>query len=62
MIMIGKLLGLPFQILNAPIRAGEKIIAAMAGEEDIQKEDRILSKPLAALVEALEDIDREAKK
>ena len=56
--MIGKLLGLPFRILNAPIRAGEKIIAGMSGGQDIQKENRILSKPLDALAEALEEVDK----
>lgn len=57
--MFGKLLGLPFRILNAPIRAGEKIVAGICGEDDIKKEDRIMSKPLKALSDALEEIDWE---
>jgi hypothetical protein len=55
--VIGKLFALPFRILNAPIRAGEKVIAAMSGKVDIPKEDRILSKPLEALAEAFEELE-----
>lgn len=58
--MIGKLFSLPVKILNIPARALEKTFAAACGEEDIRKEERILSKPLEKLAEAIEEID-EAK-
>lgn len=58
--MIGKLLSLPVKILNIPARAFEKTVAAASGEDDIRKEDRILSKPLEKLAEAIEEIDRES--
>jgi hypothetical protein len=44
--MIGKFLSLPFKVLNAPFRATEKLLAGMCGESDIQKENRIISKPI----------------
>lgn len=49
--MIGKLLSLPFKILNIPARTFEKIIG------DPRKEDRIISKPLSDLADAIEEID-----
>lgn len=55
--MIGKLFALPFKILNVPFRATEKIIGKMCGEDDIPKSDRVLSKPLEAVSEAIEEID-----
>ena len=59
--MFGRLLALPFRIANAPIRAAEKLLAGMCGDEDIPKENRILSKPLSSLAEAIEEIDGEEK-
>lgn len=56
---LGKLLALPVRLANAPIRAGEKLLAAMSGEEDIPKEERIFSKPLESLADALEEVDGE---
>jgi hypothetical protein len=56
--MLGKLLSLPFRILNTPIRAGEKIVAQLSGDYDIRKEDRIFSVPLDKISEALEEIDK----
>ncbi len=49
--MIGKLLALPIRILNVPARAFEKLVG------DVPKDDRILSKPLNDLAEAIEEID-----
>jgi hypothetical protein len=57
--MIGKLLAFPFRLANAPIRAGEKLLAAMSGEEDIPKERRVLSAPLEKLAEAIEEVEEE---
>lgn len=55
--MLGRILGIPFRVMNAPIRAAEKLLAGMCGEDDIEKQNRILSKPLEALAEAIEEID-----
>ena len=48
--LFGDLLSLPVKIVNAPIRALEDLV-------DTNEEDRILSKPLEKLSEALEEID-----
>lgn len=56
---LGKLLALPVRLVNAPIRAGEKLLAAMCGEDDIRKDHRIASAPLEKLAEALEEVDGE---
>lgn len=56
---LGKLLALPVKILNVPARALEKTVAAMSGDDDIPKSDRIISKPLEKLAEAIEEIDQE---
>jgi hypothetical protein len=55
--MIGKLLGLPFRVLNAPLHAAEKVLDTMCGGNSTPKEDRILTRPLDALAEAFEEID-----
>ena len=57
--MIGKILALPVRILNVPFRTIEKLVGNMCGGDDIPKDDRIMSKPLEVLAEALEDIERE---
>ena len=49
--MLGKLFSLPIRIANIPLRAMEKLVG------DIPKEDRIISKPLEVLAEAIEEID-----
>jgi len=58
--MIGKLLALPIRLLNVPNRAVEKLVDSMNGSET-PKEDRILSKPLEALAEAVEEITEDRK-
>jgi hypothetical protein len=55
--MIGKFLALPFRLANAPIRAGEKLLAKMCGSNDIAPGDRIASLPLESVAHALEEID-----
>lgn len=55
--MLGKFLAIPFRLANAPIRAGEKILAKMCGSNDIAPGDRIASLPLESLAQALEEID-----
>lgn len=47
--MFGKLLSLPVRLLNIPARALEKLVG------DIPKEDRVISKPLDNLAEAIEE-------
>jgi hypothetical protein len=47
--MFGKLLALPVRILNIPARAMEKLVG------DQEKEDRVISKPLELLAEAIEE-------
>lgn len=54
--MFGKLLSLPIKILNIAPRTAEKILDGMVGTET-PKEDRILSAPLRALSDAIEEID-----
>lgn len=54
--MIGKLFALPVRILNVGPRAMEKLVDSMTGSET-PKRDRILSKPLEVLAEAIEEID-----
>ena len=56
--MIGKLLALPVRLLNVPNRAVEKLVDSMCGGET-SKEDRILSKPLESLAEAIEEISED---
>lgn len=56
---IGKLIALPVRLANAPIRAGEKFMAHLVGEKDIQPGNRIVSLPLESLAKALEEIDGE---
>ncbi len=48
--MIGKLLAAPVRLLNVPLRAAEKIV-----DPDDRKDDRILSVPLEAVAEAIEE-------
>jgi hypothetical protein len=54
--MLGKLLSLPVRILNIGPRAVEKLVDGMCGS-DTPKSERILSKPLEVLAEAIEEID-----
>lgn len=47
--LIGKALALPVRLANIPMRAAEKLIG------DIPEEDRIISKPLDDLADAIEE-------
>lgn len=58
--MFGKLFSLPVKILNIPFRTIEKVIGSAEGTGDIPKEDRILSKPLECLSDAIEELDKES--
>ena len=49
--MIGKLLGLPFRIINAPLKALENL-SELA-------EDLEIASPLDAIAEAFEEIDED---
>lgn len=49
--MLGKILSAPIRIVNAPLRAMEKLAT------DDHPDDRIASAPLNALAEAIEEID-----
>ena len=51
--LFGKLLSVPFKIINAPIRAAEDI---MGGGERTDEDDRILSMPLKKLTDELDEI------
>lgn len=59
--MLGKLLGLPFRILNAPVRATEKILDSMCGGSCVPEDEKLLSMPLRKIAEAFEEIDEKAK-
>lgn len=48
--MFGKLLAAPIRLINSPMRAVEKLL----GDEG-DKEDRILSRPLEEMAEAVEE-------
>lgn len=50
--LIGRILATPVRVANVPFRAIEKVVG-----DDMPKEDRILSRPLEALAEALEEVD-----
>ncbi len=53
--MFGKLLALPFRIVNAPIRIAETAVdLTLKGESTV--EDRVLSVPLDALADAIEEV------
>lgn len=52
--MIGKLLAAPVRLLNAPMRAAEKLAGEVTGSGDA-RDDRILSAPLEAVAEAVEE-------
>jgi hypothetical protein len=52
---LGKLLATPVRLVNAPLRAMEKLIELTDGDRPIPKEDRILSAPLGALGDAIEE-------
>ena len=54
--LFGKLLAAPFRIINAPIRAVETLVN---GGEKPADDDRLLSKPLDAIADELEDVDEE---
>ncbi len=47
--MFGKLLALPIRVVNVPFRVAEKLVEAD------NPEDRILSVPLEAVAEAVEE-------
>lgn len=53
--MFGKLLALPVRLVNVPIRTIEKIFANACGDDDIHSENRIASKPIEALAQAIEE-------
>ena len=56
--MIGRLLAAPFRLLNVPARTMEKLFG------DDHPDERILSKPLESIAEAVEeavDGDKESK-
>lgn len=59
--MIGKLLGLPFRVLNAPIRGVEKVLDHMCGGSCTPDDEKLLSMPLRMLAEAFEEIDGESR-
>jgi len=56
--MFGKILGAAVRIVNAPIKACEKVVAYSLGETDLPEELKIASKPLDALAEEFEEIDK----
>ena len=47
---IGKILALPIDLLNVPARTMENLV-----DEDTPEEDRIFSKPLKALSDAIKE-------
>lgn len=49
---LGKALATPVRIANAPVRAMEKIV-----DPEDHPDDRIASRPLEAVAEALEEVD-----
>lgn len=51
--MIGKLLSLPFKVVNAPLKAVENLMV----DEEVEDEDRFVSKPLDSIAKELEKID-----
>lgn len=53
--MLGKLLGFPLRLVNAPLRAVEDLITF--GSDEAAEEDRLVSKPLDALAKQLENLD-----
>ena len=58
--MLGKLLGGITRIVNIPLRATENALDALSGEDaPTQEEDRVISKPLDALADELEDLDKD---
>lgn len=56
--MFGRMFSSVVRLVNAPLRAGEKVLAHMTGQEDIPKDERLASMPLEKLAEALEEVDR----
>ena len=52
--LFGKILSTPVRILNTPARVIEKLVDPDSEKGDA---DNVLSKPLEALAEALEEID-----
>ena len=54
---LGKLLALPVKIANVPFRAIEKLVGSVDGD-DIPEGERIISKPLKVLSDAIEEIDK----
>lgn len=49
--LLGELLSLPVRLVNAPIRAVENLCN---GGDDVPEADRLLSKPLDMLADAIE--------
>lgn len=55
--MFGKLLGSIVRIVNAPIRAAEDVLTC--DQRGMAEDERILSNPLDALADQLDDIDKD---
>ena len=53
--MLGNLLGGIVRVVNAPLRAAETLMAG----DDTTEDERIISKPLDVLAEALEEADKD---
>ncbi len=53
--LLGKILSLPVRVLNIPMRTIEIVGDKLVGEET-PKEDRVMSGPLDAVAEAIEEI------
>lgn len=54
--LLGELLSLPVRVLNIPMRAAEIAVDKMEGQGETPKEDRVLSGPLDAVAEAIEEL------
>ena len=53
--LLGRILSVPFKVANVPFRAMEELVDAADGTPS-RKEDRILSAPLKAVSDAVEEI------
>lgn len=53
--LLGKILSIPVRVANIPMRAVEIAFDCIDGEET-KKEDRLLSAPLDAVAEAIEEV------
>ena len=52
--LLGKLLAAPLRVVNAPVRALERLVN---GGEKLHESERIFSKPLDEIANELEDVD-----